>query len=180
LEKALELDPESPEVLSELSEYYAERSEMDLAEYYAREALQRDPEHSSGLVAMGRVLLERKEIELAREHAIAALQNDPSEPQALGLMASIKARKSLLLGLWWRYNVWMNRIGTTRSILVLLFAYIVYRILSMGFDDMGHREAAGLVRYVWLGIVVYSFLGPAIFNNLIKKELLGVKLRSDF
>jgi tetratricopeptide (TPR) repeat protein len=180
LEKALELAPESPDVLSELSDYYAECGEVDLAESYAREALQYDPEHSSGLVAMGKVLLEKNEIELAREHAIMALQNDPSEPQALGLMAGIKARKSLLLGLWWRYNVWMNRIGPTRSILVLLFAYIVYRVLSMGFDDMGHREAADFVRYVWLGLVIYSFLGPTIFNNQIKKELDDVKLRSDF
>ncbi len=180
LHKALELDPESSRVLAELSRYHAGKGELDMAERFARESLQHEPENVDGLVAMGHVLLQRGQIEAARDHAVWAIRHDPTNDMALRLMAGIKARQSPFLGLWWRYNVWMNKIGSTRSILVLLLAYVLYRILTMGFGDLGQQDAARIVHFAWLGFVVYTFMGPTLFEKSLKKELSDVTLSRDF
>jgi tetratricopeptide (TPR) repeat protein len=180
LEKALKLDPESSEVLAELSKYHADRGALDMAEHYAHESLRHEPESVYGLVAMANVLLRRGRVDEAQDHAVWALRHDPENQTALHVMAGIKARKSPLLGIWWRYNLWMNSIGSTRSVLVLLLAYIVYRLLTMGFEDMGQESLAGLVQYVWIGLVIYTFVGPAMFKRTLEKELSDVELSKDF
>lgn len=180
LRKALELDPESSQVLADLSEYHADKGELELAEGYARESLRFEPENVEGLVAMGKVMLLGEDIGGARDHAVWALRLEPDSQSALGLMASIKARENPVLGLWWRYNVWMNRIGSTRAILVLLFAYILYRAITMGLVDFGQMGAASIVKFTWLGVVIYTFVGPTLFDKMLRKELGSVKLSSDF
>lgn len=180
LQRALELAPESSSVLAELSDYYHGIGDLEQAEHYAHESLRQDPESEHGLIAMGYVLLQRGEIEAAREHAVSALQQAPDNSGALALMASIKARTNPLLGLWWRYNVWMNSVGSTRSILVLLFAYLVFRVTTMGFNDLGQPEIANYVQWAWLAIVIYTFVGPTVFIKSLKKELSEVKLSREF
>lgn len=180
LEKALELEPGSAEVLSELSDYYIDTFDLDLAESYAHQSLQSEPENVNGLVSMGRVLLFRGATEEAREHAVWALRQSPTNGAALALMAGIKARKSPILGLWWRYHVWSSRMGMTRSVLVLLFAYICYRVLTMGFADLDMEQAAGTLQLVWLGFVLYTFIGPGLFERSLEKELGDIKLNENF
>ncbi|MCW8891372.1 MAG: tetratricopeptide repeat protein [Sedimenticola sp.] len=180
LQKALELDPESPEVLSELSEYHADRGDLELAQQFADEALRHEAENVDALVAMGNVLLHQGLIEEAREHAVWALRHQPDSNSALALMAGIKAKSSPVLGIWWRYNVWMSRMGSTRAVLVLLLAFVVYRLMTMGFEDLGHADAAGMLQIAWLGIVFYTFIGPSLFNKSLQKELSGVQLKEDF
>lgn len=180
LQRALELAPESSSVLAELSDYYYGIGDPDQAERYAHESLRQDPESVRGLIAMGYVLLQRGEIEEAREHAVAALQQAPDNSAALALIASIKARTNPLLGLWWRYNVWMNSVGSTRSIMVLLVAYLVFRVATMGFKDMGQAEIANYVQWAWFAIVIYTFVGPTLFIKSLKKELSEVKLSREF
>lgn len=180
LEKALELDPESPRVLAELSDYYVDRGELGKAERYAHDSLSRDPENVNGLVAMGNVLLRQGKTEESREHAVLALQHAPDNVAALALLAGIKARKNPALGLWWRYNVWMNSVGGTRSIAVLLLAYIIYRIATMGLQDMEMPEVASLVQYLWMAIVVYTFIGPSLFTKSLRKEMSDVRLKKEF
>lgn len=180
LQKALELAPENPDTLSKLSDYYLEANDPGKAEHHAREALQMDPEHADALVSMGQVLLHKGDVAAAREHAIWALRREPGNSSALYLLTAIKTRSNPFLGLWWRYNTWINRIGTTRSILVLLGAFVIYRVASMAYTDAGRKDIAAIVNYCWLAIVIYSFIGPGLFEKALKKELTSVKLTKDF
>ena len=180
LQKALALAPDNPDTLSKLSDYYLAVNDLGRAQHHAREALQMDPEHADALVSMGQVLLQKGDVANAREHAIWALRREPGNSSALYLLTAIKARSNPFLGLWWRYNTWINRIGMTRSILVLLAAFIVYRIASMAFTDMGRKDIATLVNLCWMAIVIYSFIGPTIFEKALKKELADVKLTKNF
>ncbi len=180
LQKALALAPENPDTLSKLSDYYLAVNDLGRAQHHAREALQMDPEHADALVSMGQVLLQNGDVANAREHAIWALRREPGNSSALYLLTAIKARANPFLGLWWRYNTWINRIGMTRSILVLLAAFIIYRVASMAFTDMGRKDMATIVNLCWMGIVIYSFVGPAIFEKALKKELADVKLTKNF
>jgi len=180
LDKALALSPENPDTLSKLSDYYLAMNNQEQAEHYATEALRIDPEHADALISMGHLCLSKGDINTAREHAIWALRQEPDNSSALYLMTAIKARANPLLGLWWRYNAWINRVGIARSILILLSAFLVYRISSMIFMDMGRDDIANIINFCWLGIVIYSFIGPAIFEKSLKKELAKVKLGNDF
>jgi lipopolysaccharide export LptBFGC system permease protein LptF len=74
----------------------------------------------------------------------------------------------------------MNSVGSTRSILVLLFAYLVFRVTTMGFNDLGQPEIANYVQWAWLAIVIYTFVGPTVFMKSLKKELSEVKLSREF
>lgn len=180
LQKSLSLAPEDPDTLSKLSNYYLAENDLQRAHHYAQEALQMDAEHADALVSMGQMLLQNGETENAREHAIWALRQEPDNSSALYLLTAVKARSNPFLGLWWRYNAWIKRIGMTRSILVLLVAFIVYRIASMTFDDMGRKDIATAVNFGWMTIVIYSFLGPALFEKALKKELAEVELAKNF
>ena len=180
LEKALTLAPESTKVLAELSQYYASTGDLDKAQHYAQASLKIEASNVDGLIAMGEVLLRQGNIEEAREHAIWALRQAPDNRQALTLMAGIKARKNPVLGLWWRYNTWMSNVGSTRSILILLCAYIIYRLAAMIAGDVGREGLSSIINIVWLGIVIYTFIGPAMFEKSLKKELADVRLREGF
>ena len=180
LQKALTLSPEDPTTLSKLSDFYLAVNDVASAEKHAREALEIDPEHADALVSMGWVLLQVGDIANAREHAIWSLRRDPSNASALYLLTAIKARANPFLGLWWRYNAWIKRMGMSRSILILLAAFIVYRIASMAFTDMGRKDIATIVNFCWMAIVIYSFIGPTLFEKALKKELAEVSLSKDF
>jgi len=180
LEKALVLDPEDPDTQSKLSDYYLAVNNLGRAEYHALQALQIAPEHADALISMGQVLLQKGDITNAREHAIWALRIEPGNTSALYLLTAIKTRSNPFLGLWWRYNTWIRRIGMTRSILVLLASFLCYRIAFMTLTDIDRKDLAAVVNIFWMAIVIYSFIGPTIFEKALRKELADVKLTKNY
>lgn len=180
LQLALELDPADPETLVDIGRYRLADGDVASAELGAREALEIVPEHHEALVLMGNVLLQRGEVEDAREHALWALRHNPGSRPALHLMAAVKARKSPFLGIWWRYNAWMGGLGEGRAILVLLGAFVLYRVGVIAASDAAKPEVAELINMVWLAIVAYTWVGPAWFRRSVEKELATVKLDERF
>lgn len=180
LERARGLDPDNEDIATRLGEYFLERGDLFRAESLAREALQTSPGDVDALVLMGNVLLRRGFLEEARDHALWALGADANDRGALTLLTALQARKSLLLGWWWRYNNWMEGLGETRSILVLLGAFVLYRFAAIFAGQNQQPGLAQLINFLWLGIVVYTWVGPMWFRRALDKELAGVKLRRDF
>jgi Flp pilus assembly protein TadD len=177
LEQALACDPNDPETLAELADHHRVSGNLDEAERCAREALGISAENASALIALGHVMLARGDIGQARELALSALQADPENVGGLSLLTAIKARTSLFLGLWWRYATWGARVGPTKNIIVLLVAYFIFRVLLIVTSEAGSDQASVAISVVWLAIVVYSFVGPTLFNRALKKELESVRLR---
>jgi tetratricopeptide (TPR) repeat protein len=176
LVQALELAPDDPSVLAAFSRLEFERAHLDEAERYAREALESNPEHGDALVAMGWVLLRRGQLDDAREHAAMALRADPSDSEALRLLAAYKARRNWFLGLWFRWNMAMSTIGDRKSILVLLVLFLVYRLAAQILTDLDMPDAARIIQYVWLAFVAYTWIGPGVFNVLLRRELDEIRL----
>jgi hypothetical protein len=116
----------------------------------------------------------------ARDFAIWALQHDAMDPGALSLLASIQARQSLLLALWWRYSVWMQARGDRGQIVVLMAAWLFVQLATQALTDLGHSGASGALSTVWLIVAIYSWVGPALFQAALEKELKRVRLRDDF
>jgi tetratricopeptide (TPR) repeat protein len=180
LQRALELDPGNPDIQADLGERCLERGDLDGAERWARQVLEQQPEHVDGLVLMGNVALRRKDVANAREHALWALRIDPRDHGALLLLTAIKSRSNWFLGLWWRYNTWMGRLGMERAIVVLLICFVLYRVTTIAMNQADHPELAALVQVLWLGICVYTWVGPGVFMRSLRKELASVKLKPGF
>jgi len=180
LRRALELDPGDPENLVALGRHRLETGAVDEAERLARESLTLSPGNQDALVLMGSVLLRRGDVDNAREHALWAVRIDPTDRGALHLLAAVKARASWSLGLWWRYHTWCSEVGSRNAVLVLLGAFILYRFLTQLLVDYDHQQGAQLVSYAWLGVCVYSWVGPGIFQRQLQSELQAVRLRKDF
>jgi Flp pilus assembly protein TadD len=176
LEQALQKDPTDPETLAELAQHHTEIGDLATAWRYAHDALRAAPENSRALVAMGETLLARGDIEEAREHAALALRADATDQAALRLLTSIKARTNPLLSLWWRYSVWGERVGPTRQVVVLLVAFVLYRVSTIMATDAGRIGLASAINLAWLAVVIYSFTGPVLFRRALQKELAEVRL----
>lgn len=179
LEEALALDPTHAGVLADLADLHREAGRLDEAERLATEALGQDPEHDDALVAMGHVHLRRGRAADARECAVEVLRSRPNHPGATGLLVSVKAAQSPLLGLWWRYATWMVALGD-RNILVLLAMYVAYRFGTLLMQDFGPAGWDQLVQLFWLMIVAYTWFAPAIFQRRLEAELAPVTLKKDF
>lgn len=180
LDQALRLDPEDVDLLTDLGQWHLDRGDRAEAERWARKALGTEPEDPDALVLMGQVLLRQGRTEEAREHAVWALRKDPSDRGALILMSSVKARKNPVLGLWWRYSAWMGALGEGRAIFVLLIAFVLYRFSVITAGHMEHEGLAGMLQMVWLGIVAYTWFGPALFHRSLRRELADVRLDDEF
>ena len=115
--------------------------------------------------------------DFAETRRLAALRVDATDVGALHLMSAVKARSNPLLGLWWRYATWASAVGTSRQIVVLLGAFVLYRVGVIAMSQAGNTGAANIINIVWLAIVVYSFAGPQLFRNALQRELAGVELK---
>lgn len=180
LDKALQLDPENVGALARMGDWHFSNNQKDKAEQYFDEALALEPQSAMALTGKGRLLLSRGQLEEARDHAIWVLQQDANDYAAQVLLASVKARRNPLFGLWFRMNAWLTAGGNLRTTMLLIGAYVLFQLGSQILQDRGLTEAAAALRYAWLGVVIYSWVGPAWFRSRLEEELKTVKLKPEF
>lgn len=180
LERALAVAPDDPDILGQFGDYWYELNDVLKAESYYNEALNIEPQHMSSLVGKGQVLLRRGEVNESKEHAVWALQQDPNNHSALGLLTNIKARQNFIMGAWWRLNTWLVSGNNARTILLLISAFIIFRVTAIGLADAGFEDIGSTVSMLWLVIVVYMWVGPTWFNKKLKAELETVVLNKTF
>lgn len=178
--RALELEPENPAIKTAIGEERLERGKIEDAEAIALEVLEEYPEHQDALTLMGSVCLRKGDVEGARQHAAWALRQDPTNHDTLYLLSAIKARKSRVLGLWWRYHTWISELGNSRAILVLLGAFILYRVTDIHLDQNDQEQLAGVISMLWFAVCVYTWVGPELFRKSVIKETESVTLDENF
>lgn len=179
-ERAQQLRPDDPDTLALIGELAFQRGERALAFEQAQAALEIDAEHVDALVLLGQCELAAGNAEAAREHAVWALQLDPEDAGALALLCAVKARQSMLLGLWWRFQSFISAGSGTRTILLLLGVFLSYRVISILLEHHGYAGAAQVLSYAWLGFCLYTWTAPALFLKALREEMQQVKLRPDF
>lgn len=150
------------------------------ARLYASTALEIDPEHADALVLVGHCDLSTGNVQSAREHAVWALQADPTDEGALTLLGAIKARRSPVLGLWWRFQSFLSAGSSRRMLLLLVGIYLLYRIAMITLADHGMGEMVGPLSIVWLCFCAYTWFAPALFWKSVRREMDTVALRGDY
>lgn len=179
LQRALALAPDDPDVLAAVSRHMLWNNRLVEARRYAMEAMSASAQSSEAREALAWVLLREGQVEEARQLVVSLLRDHPGSQSALGLMASVKARQSPFLGLWWRWNVRMVAMGN-QAVVVLLGVFVLYQLGRLALGDLGHEDLMGLLEITWLGLCAYTWFAPAVFKNMLDKELAQVKLREDF
>jgi tetratricopeptide (TPR) repeat protein len=180
LERGLSLDPEDVHTHVALGELYLAAGDVARAGAVATEVLRADAENHDALVLRGGVLLRHGRVDDAREHAFWALRQRASSRSALALLVHVKARQSVWLGLWWRCNAWLGALSVSGRIFVLLGGFTAYRVLTIAATQHGWAAPARAIEAAWLCIVVYSWIGPAVFQRMLARELATVRLRRGF
>lgn len=180
LHRALALAPDDPDVLADLSECAREDGDLDKAQAFAEQALAAAPMSAAGRLAMGEVYLQRGDTEGAHAMAVEVLRGNPSHQGAITLLASVKAAQSPIMGLWWRYASWMMRHTGTEQIWVLMGAYVLYRLLTQVLTDLGYEGLTGTIEMVWVGVCIYTWVGPSWFQNMLRRELETVSLDEEY
>jgi hypothetical protein len=74
----------------------------------------------------------------------------------------------------------MNRKGGGLQIGILIGVYVVVQFTSTFFRHNGMAGAGGALMFVWLGFCLYTWIGPAIFQRQLRKELEKIRLQPDF
>lgn len=180
LSRALQLEPSNSATLSDCAHYHLHRGELDLAEQMATQALQAAPESVSGAWIMGEIMLARGDLDAAREQAAFVLSRNAEHRGALTLLTHIKARRSPLLGLWWRFASWVSLGGEARAILILVGMFVAYRVSSVTLDLEGYDTAYMAVNIFWLAFVLYTFVAPVLLRRALQRELEEVRLDKNF
>jgi len=178
--RACELDPDDPDYPALLATLELRRGDRARAEALAREVLHANPEHVEALCVLGHCELARGRTDSARDHAAWALQIDPSDSDALTLMAAVKARRSWLLGLWWRFQSFVSAGSRTRAVMLLLGIFLIYRVALIALPQQGYPQWTGPISYAWLLFCAYTWIAPGLFWRSLKKELEQVRLRPGF
>jgi Flp pilus assembly protein TadD len=178
--QACELAPEDDDCLALRAQLEFAAGQRGPARAFALHALEINPENVEALCVLGHCDLADGQDDAARQHAAWALQADPMSESALTLLAAIKARRSLLLGLWWRFQAFVSAGSRTRAIALLVGIYLLYRItlIVLGNHQLGHWNAP--LNWAWLGFCAYTWFAPALFWKAVRRELQQVRLRPEF
>ncbi len=180
LERARDTDPDDDATWADLAEHYRNAREFERAEECARRALEIDPENAQALVVMGHLLLQAGQTQAAREHALMVLQHNALHDGAIHLLCAVKARQSVLLGVWWRFNTLLSGGSITRRVVLLIGTYLAYRVGVLATGDLGYSSAVLPLNLLWLGFCVYTWVGPAMFGRQIAKELEPARLGANY
>lgn len=180
LVEALEVEPDHVNALTALAQLEMHEGNLGEAERRIEEALSESPGDVDAHVVAGYIALARGRISEAEQHARFALQHDAADRDALGLWTAIKARRNVLLGMWWRWNMFIGLRSERSKIGILIGSFVLVRVMVILLGAYGYEDAETLLRQIWLGFCAYTWFAPAIFEWMLRRELRDVTLREDF
>jgi len=180
LEEALALDPGHGDALTELARLALRAGDLAEAAQRIGLALEADPVDRAAHVVAGFIDLARGDTTGAEQHARFVLAQHATSHDGLALWAAIQARRSWLLGAWWRWNLWVSQRDERQRLAALLGTFVAVRVAVILADELGYPGASDALRYAWFGLCAYTWIAPAIFRRMLARSLETVRLDPDF
>lgn len=180
MERAIAIDPENSTFLGAYAELRVSEAKLDEASDLAARALALDPDDTGALLARAEVDLRRGRLAEARENVLWVLRHEATNPRAINLLCQIKTRQNPIMGLWWRWAVWMQKFGGWRAWVVVILIYLAFQLFRATLLPAFGEALQALVVLAWFGFAVLTWVGPSIFRRMVRKELKKVTLRPDF
>jgi Flp pilus assembly protein TadD len=180
LHEALAIDAAHVGALTQLARLELDGGNRNEAARVIALALEADPVDPGAHLAAGTIDLARGDAASAEHHARFALGLDATDRDALTLWAAIQARRSWLLGAWWRWNMWMSQRDDRRQIALLIGAFVVVRVAIIAADALGLDGLSAVLSLGWLGLCAYTWVAPGMFRRMVARSLDSVRLDPDF
>jgi tetratricopeptide (TPR) repeat protein len=180
LREALALDAAHTGALTQFAHLERRAGAYDEAARLAQLALETDPGYRPAHIAAGYIDLARGDIASAEQHAKFVLHGDSNDRAGLELWAAVQARRSRVLGVWWRWNTWACVGDDRRRLAILMAAYLVAQVAIIVSDELALTRLTALLSLGWLGFCVYTWFAPALFRRMIARSLESVRLDPDF
>jgi tetratricopeptide (TPR) repeat protein len=180
LMQALECDANHCSALTELARLELNLGEREAAAEHVELALKSDPANTDAHVVAGYVALAKGDDGVAENHARFVLNQDATDEGGLKLFTAVKAKRSVLLGLWWRWNTYISMRDDRRQIAVLIGTFVLMRIVIIVTDELGYDTISRVLQLGWLGFCAYTWFAPELFRQWLKQELGSVKLDPDY
>lgn len=180
LMEALELDANHTDALTELARLELTEGNKQKAAELIDLALKADPDDRDAHVVAGHVALAAGDAESAERHARFVLNQDATHEGGMKLFTAVKARRSWLLGVWWRWNSYISLRGDHKQIALLIGSFVLVRIAIIVTDELGYETIAKALGYLWLAFCGYTWFAPELFRQWLKQELGTVKLDPDY
>jgi tetratricopeptide (TPR) repeat protein len=143
-------------------------------------ALQSDPGDRTAHTVAGFVDLARGDATGAEGHARFVLHSNATDHDGLALWMAIQARRSWLLGAWWRWNAWLTLGDDRRRLALLMAAYLVAQSAIIVTDELGLSSVTAALMLGWLGFCIYTWFSPALFRRKLARSLEAVRLDPEF
>ena len=180
LGQALAKSAEHTAALTELARLELAAGALDEAATQIERALVSDPADRDAHAVAGFIELARGDAAAAERHARFVLNQNSTSQSGLELWIAIKARRSRLLGAWWRWNAFVSLRTDTKKLAVLIGSYVVARVLMIVTDELGYAGVSRVLQLAWLGFCAYTWYAPVVLRKWLKQELGIVKLDPDF
>jgi Flp pilus assembly protein TadD len=180
LHDALAIDAAHVGALTRLARLELTDGKRDEAARLIALALEADPVDRAAHVAAGTIDLARGDAVSAEHHARFVLNVDATDRDALALWAGIQARRSWLLGAWWRWSLWMAQRDDRRQIALLIGSFVVVRIAIIAADALGLDGLARALGLGWFALCAYTWIAPGMFRRMVARSLETVRLDPDF
>ena len=180
LERAAVLAPDSLDVLVAFGDFHNARGNPERALEFARDALRIDAGSADANVLMGETMLALGDAAEADMHARYAVSQLPDDEGALRLLVNVRMRQNWFVGLWWRMNNRIVRLGTAQQGLVLILGFLVFQLAAQIFTDLDYPTTGAVLGYAWLGIVVYSWVGIPVYQRAVAKALSDFQFNPKF
>lgn len=178
--EALALDPDHTGALTRLARLSLDAGDRAEASRLVTLALESDPADHEAHVVAGYVDLASGDAAGAEQHARFVLGQNAMDEDGLALWTAIQARKSWLLGIWWRWNAWISRGDERRRVALLIAMFVLARIAIIITDELGYEGVTRALTLGWLGFCAYTWFAPELFRRMLARELGTVRLDPDF
>lgn len=180
IQKIAELEPDSVRTAYAFANYYYQTGNNASAFEFTTAALGLDAQHQGANILMGRLHLIKGDIAEAEYHAKLTIMLNPDAKEALSLFADVKARKSIFLGLWWKFNNRISRMKPLHQVGILIFGYVFFRLLSIIVFDFGYKNTSNIIDYAWLAIVIYSWVAIPLYQRMLNKEIQQFSFKPNY
>jgi Tfp pilus assembly protein PilF len=180
LDEALAIEPDHAGVMTELARLELREGRPDEAFTWIDKALRADPSRMTAHVVAGFIALRRGDDADAERHARTALTADASSDDALQLWTALKARRSVLLGMWWRINAFVTLRSERRQLAILIGSFVLVRLAIIVTRAADLDDAAEWLSYGWLGFCIYTWVAPELFRKAMQRELKTVTFSDDY
>lgn len=178
--RALEDKADHVEALTSLARIELHDGNLTEATRIIDLALTAAPANVEAHVVSGWITLRLGDDASAERHARFALGEDAVDRDALRLWTAIKARRSKLLGMWWRWNAFVSLRSEAGQIGLQIGSFVVIRLLAILCAWRGWDTAEKLVSYSWFAFCGYTWFAPTLFRRMLESDLGTVTLRKDF